>query len=121
MESIMTIFKGTMVSIGVTLVLLLIFATILTYTNIAESTIPAVIIVITAISLLIGSTIASRSMRKNGLLNGAMIGTIYLLIIYIISSIIGGSFAINLKSIIMIIAGMLFGIIGGIVGVNTKK
>lgn len=121
MESVMTILKGTMVSILVTLILLFIFATMLTYTNIAETTIPAVIIVITAISLLIGSGIATRKMKKNGLLNGAIIGAIYLLILYIISSIIGGNFGINFKSIVMIIAGIICGILGGIVGVNTKK
>lgn len=121
MESVMTIFKGTMVSILITLILLFVFATVLTYTNVAEATIPAVIIVITAISLLIGSGIASRKMKKNGLLNGAVIGAIYLLILYIISSIIGGNFGMNFKSIIMIIAGIICGILGGIIGVNTKK
>ena len=121
MESIMTILKGTLISIILTLILLFIFATILTYTNIAETTIPAVIIVITAISLLIGSSIASRKMKKSGLLNGAIIGGLYLLVIYIISSITSGSFAMTLKSIIMIIVGIAFGILEGIVGVNSKK
>ena len=121
MESVMTILKGTMVSIILTLILLFIFATLLTYTNIGEKTIPATIIVITAISLLIGSSIANRKMKKNGLINGAIIGGIYILTIYIISSIISGTFAMNYKSIIMIIVGVLFGILGGIVGVNTKK
>ena len=121
MENIITILKGMMVSILATLILLFIFATVLTYTDVAETTIPAVIIVITAISLLIGSGIASRKMKKNGLLNGAIIGGIYLLIIYLISSIAGESFGINFKSIIMIIAGIICGILGGIIGVNTKK
>ena len=121
MENILTILKGTMISIILTLILLFIFATILTYTTVGENTIPAVIIVITAISLLIGSSIVGRKARKNGLLNGAIIGIIYLLLIYCISSILGGDFSMNLQSIIMIIVGMVFGILGGIVGVNTKK
>lgn len=121
MGNIITILKGIMISIISTLVLLFIFATILTYTNVAETTIPTVIIVITAISLLIGTSIVSRKMRRNGLLNGAAIGITYLLLIYIISSIVSGNFAINLKSIIMIIAGIVFGVLGGVIGVNTKK
>ena len=119
--NLIAILKGIGVSVIITLVMLFIFATVLTYTNVEESTIPAVIIVITAISLLIGSTTASRKIRKNGAINGAIIGGTYLLIIYTISSIAIGSFNINLKSIIMIVAGVIFGILGGIVGVNTKK
>lgn len=121
MEGLITVFKGTMISIVITLILLLVFATVLTYTNVGENTIPAVIIVTTAISLLIGSGIASRKVKKNGLINGAIIGGMYLLLIYIISSIIRGGFDINLKSIIMICAGIIFGILGGIIGINTKK
>ena len=121
MKNVKIILKGSIISIILTMILLFIFAILLTYTNISENTIPAVIIVITAISLLIGSSIASRKMKKDGLVNGAIIGGIYLLTIYIVSSIIGGNFNMNIKSIIMIGVGTLFGILGGIVGVNTKK
>jgi len=121
MENILTILKGTMISILLTFILLFIFAGILTYTSATENTIPAVIIVITAISLLIGSSVVGRKAKRNGLMNGAIIGTIYLLLIYIISSILGGGFGMGLKSIIMIIVGIFFGILGGVVGVNSKK
>jgi len=121
MKNVKIILKGSIISIILTMILLFIFAILLTYTNISENTIPAVIIVITAISLLIGSSIASRKMKKDGLVNGAIIGGIYLLTIYIVSSIISGNFNMNIKSIIMIGVGTLFGILGGIVGVNTKK
>ena len=121
MEGLITVLKGTMISIVSSLILLFIFATILAYTNVAEVTIPAVIIIITAISLLLGSSISSKKVRKNGLLTGATIGAIYLVTLYIISSIIKGEFAINFQSIIMIIAGIIFGILGGIIGINTKK
>ena len=120
-RSFITIIKGTVISLVLTLLLLLVFAIILTYTNVSESMIPAVIIVITAISLLIGSSIANKKIKKNGILNGGMIGGIYLLSLYIISSVINGSFSMGLKSIIMVTIGILFGIIGGIIGVNSKK
>lgn len=120
-RSFITIIKGTVISVVITLLLLFIFAIILTYTGVSETMIPAAIIVITAISLLIGSSIANKKIKKNGILNGGMIGGIYLFTLYIISSVINGSFSIGLKSIIMITIGILFGIIGGIIGVNSKK
>ena len=58
--------------------------------------------------------------RKNGLLNGGAIGGIYILILYLISSIWNWKFALNIQSLIMILAGIIFGVIGGIIGVNRK-
>lgn len=118
-RSLITIMKGTLISIILTLVLLFILAIVLTYTKVSENMIPAAIIVITAISLLIGSTIANKKMKKNGILNGGIIGAIYLLTIYIVSSAVSGSFLLGLKSIIMVVVGMIFGIIGGVIGVNV--
>ena len=75
MEKTMTnIAKGVGISLLTTFILLLIFATILTYTQISESVINPVIIIITAISILIGSSIGNIKIRKNGLVNGALIG-----------------------------------------------
>ena len=117
---IKNIAKGIGISLITTLVLLLIFSIILTYTNIQENVINPVIMIITAISILIGSSIGNIKIRKNGLLNGGIIGIGYILIIYLISSILNWKFSLNLQSIIMIITAIIFGILGGIIGVNRK-
>lgn len=114
------ILKGVIISIIFTLVFLFIFSALLTYTSISEKFTNPTIIVITAISILIGSSIGNIKVKKNGLFNGALIGAIYLILIYLISSIINNNFLITKESIIMIIAGMIFGMIGGIIGVNKK-
>ena len=59
-------------------------------------------------------------MKKNGLINGALIGGIYILLLYFISSLLNWKFGLNLQSLVMIIVGVIFGIVGGIVGVNKK-
>ena len=119
--SIFNIIKGTIISFISTIVLLLIFSIILTYTNISESFIAPTIIVITAISIFIGSTISNSKIQKNGLINGATVGGIYLIIIYILSSIINQKFALSMQSIIMIISGIICGMFGGILGVNKSR
>lgn len=55
-KTIINIFSGIGISLLTTLVLLIIFSIILTYTNIQENVINPVIIIITAISILIGSS-----------------------------------------------------------------
>ncbi len=119
-KNIKYIIKGVIISIIATLILLLIFSILLTYTNISEKLINPFIIVITAISILIGSSIGNTKMKKNGLLNGAIIGGIYLTLIYIISSIINHNFILTVQSVIIIISGIICGMLGGIIGVNKK-
>ena len=49
-----------------------------------------------------------------------MIGAIYILIIYLISSILNWRFSLSVQSLIMIVIAIVFGILGGIIGVNKK-
>lgn len=119
-NNIFYIFKGVLFSLICTFIFLLIFSAILTYTNISENVIEPVIIILTAISIFIGSSIGNMQIKKNGIINGALIGGSYLIILYIFSSIINTNFALNGKSIIIIISGIICGIIGGIIGVNKK-
>lgn len=119
-NNIKKIIKGSIISIIVTIVSLVIFAILLTYTGIAESTIPTVTIIITALSILIGSSLSMSKLKKNGIINGSLVGLIYIMVIYILSSIIEGNFALNIYSIIMILGSVLAGALGGIIGVNKR-
>jgi len=116
----MEILKGVILSLIFTLIFLFVFSVILTYTKISEDFISPVIIVITAISIFIGSSIGNIKMQKNGMLNGALIGGIYLLSIYLLSGITSQNFSLSTQSIIIIVAGMICGMFGGIIGVNKK-
>lgn len=119
-KTIINILKGVGISIIATVIMLIIFSIILTYTNIQESAINPVIMIITAISILIGSSFGNTKIRKNGLINGGIIGAIYIIIIYLISSILNWKFSLNIQSMIMITVAIIFGILGGIIGVNKK-
>ena len=120
MDTAKQIGKGVGISFLVTIILLFIFSLVLTFSDIGENVINPVIIVITAISILIGSSIGNIKIKKQGLLNGGLIGGLYIFIIYFISSMLNWHFGLELQSIIMIVSGVLFGVIGGIIGVNRK-
>ncbi len=113
------ILKGVGISFAFTLICLTIFSALLTYTNLSESLIQPVVISVTGISILAGSFFATRKVGKNGIIKGIAVGLIYILLIYLISSIVnGGNFALTIGSIIMILIGIICGAIGGIIGVN---
>lgn len=111
---------GIGISFLITIICLFIFSILLTYTNISENTITPTIIIMTGISVLIGSSIGNVKIKKNGIINGAIIGGGYILILYLISSLLNVEFSLNLKSVIMIIVGIVFGVFGGIMGVNSR-
>lgn len=119
-NNFLRILKGSIFSIIISMILLLIFAIVLTYANVSENTIPAIIIAISNLSILFGSILCNRKIEKNGILNGIAVALIYLLVIYVISSIAIKSFSFNIKSLIMILCSLVSGILGGIIGVNLK-
>lgn len=119
-NTIINLAKGIGISLIITVILLIIFSVLLAYTNISETVISPVIMIITAISILIGSSIVNIKIKRNGLINGGIIGGAYILTIYLISSLLNWRFTLNLQSIIMIILAISVGILGGIIGVNKR-
>ena len=121
MYKIKCICKGVSFSIIVTAILLLIFSWSLIKTNIKEESIDFVIIIISGVSILIGTSISTIKMKKNGIINGIIISSIYMLVLYISSSVLNNDFSVNAKSIYMLLAGEGLGILGGIIGVNLNN
>lgn len=120
-NTITIIAKGYVFSLIISLISLFIYAIILVNTNIQENTIKPVVITITGISILVGSSITSSKIKKNGIVNGVCVGGLYLGSLYILSSIAFSGFSLTLSSIIMIVIGSILGGIGGIIGVNIKR
>lgn len=119
-NSIKIIIKGSVISFISLLILLFVFSMLLAYTSVEESIIPIATIIINTVSILIGSSIATIHLKKNGILNGLIIGIIYMLTIYLISGILNSDFSLEIQSILLIIFGVMSGGIGGIIGVNIK-
>lgn len=117
-SNILKVIKGSVISIFISVILLFIASLILTYTNIGENAIPTMIIIISAISIFIGSLVSAMHIKQKGILNGSLVGAIYIIIIYLFSSIAITGFNMNIKSLIMLASAIIAGTIGGIVGVN---
>ena len=104
------ILKGSVFAIILSALLLFIYAICLTYTDLTETTMIPVIYTISVVSILIGSTISTRKIRKNGLLG--MVGLIYIMILYLTSSLCLVGFSLTLNSFLMLGAGALVGMVG---------
>ena len=119
-SNLIKIIKGSSIAIVLSLIFLTIYAAILSFTSVSETTMVPVVLVLTGISILIGSSMSSISIKKQGIINGGLVGLIYVLFLYIVSSIAGIGFGLNMNAIIMLIVGVITGMIGGVIGVNIK-
>ena len=86
-----------------------------------EKIITPAIIIITGVSILIGSSISLIKTGEKGMIKGGLIGITYFFIIYMISSMLLKNFEINVYSGIMFFSTFVCGCVGGIVGVNMKN
>lgn len=119
--SIVSILQGILVSYLITVPTFMLFALLLTGIDFPERLITPAVVITTVISVLFAGSTATRGVKSKGWLNGGAVGFVYMLILYIISSLVFNNFIIDRYVITMVIIGVLAGAIGGIVGINLKK
>ena len=117
----MTMGKGILVSYIITIPCFFVFAFITTYTSFPEKLITPAVVITTIISILVASSISTRNLRSRGWLNGSLVGLVYMVILYLLSSIIFSNFVIDRYVITMAVIGILTGTIGGVLGINVKR
>ena len=84
---IMIFFKNLILEFLLTIIFLMILAILLSTTDLNENVINPCIIFISAFSILVGSFFSSRKIGKKGIIIGILQGLIYMLILYLFSSI----------------------------------
>ena len=109
LEAFLRVIKGIGISVFLSFIFLLIYSVILTYTNVNDTTIHVIVIVINVISILIGSSICTLKLNKNGIFNGMIIGGLYMIILYLISGVIHMNFSFTLYSICFVLLGIIAG------------
>jgi len=114
------LFKGIVVSYMITIPAFMLFALILSNTDFPEKYISPAVVITSIISVLAAGSAATRGLKDKGWLNGSIVGLVYMLVLYLLSSMIFRNFAIGKYVITMTIIGILTGAIGGIIGINTK-
>ena len=80
-----------------------ILAIILSKTSVSDSIMGNSIIGISAFSIAFGGFLSSRKLKIKGIICGALQGIIYMLFMYLISSIASGNFVLTIEGIVMIV------------------
>lgn len=117
----LNILKGSLISLALSLVLILIFAFFIKYVAVPENAIKPINQVIKGISLLIGTFIALKKSSQMGLINGLLIGLTYTVLAFVVFSILDGHFEFSKTLVNDLLFGGIIGGICGVIVVNFKK
>lgn len=115
-----TVLKGIIIAYIVTIPAFIIFAFLLTYTNVPQKYISTVVVVVTMLSLLTAGIVSTRKLKSKGWLNGGIVGLIYMVLLYILKSFVFKDYVMDGHILVMFVIGLLTGSIGGIVGINFR-
>lgn len=119
--NMVTIAKGLLVSYIITIPIFVVFAYFVSMTDFPEKYLSTAVIITTILSIVIAGWSAAKGMKSRGWLNGAVIGFVYILVLFLLSSVTYNNFTINSHVIIMFVLGVVTGGIGGILGINLRK
>ncbi len=115
------ILKGVSVGLCVSLVGILLFAFILRFTSISDKVIAPVNEVIKGVSIFLGVFIGLKKHKSKGLLNGILIGFLFIIVAFLVFSLLDGTFCLDRTFLNDIVFGSIIGAICGIICVNLKK
>ena len=113
--------KGSLVAVSCSLLLILVFAFLLKFTNIPEGIISPINQVIKGISVFTGVFLGISNVRRKGFLGGLVIGATYSLMAFCVFSLLAGYFVFDLTFVTDMLFGAIIGAVCGIICVNLKK
>lgn len=110
--------EGVLRGFIITVVLLLIFAVVMTFIEVDEGASSMFYLITTLLSIMYGSIYAVRKIKRRGWLIGIIVTLLYLLILYIVSIISGNSSVIGTDRIMRFLLALIVGALSGMIGVN---
>ncbi len=120
MKKMMHILKALGYSYMLTLIILLIYNLILTYTSISSNSITMVTSFITTISAAFGGFYACKHIKEKGLMYGFIVGICYIVLLIILFYLAKENYIFDITLLYKAILVSVSGGIGGVIGVNFK-
>jgi putative membrane protein (TIGR04086 family) len=115
-----SLIKSILLSYLVTFAFFFVFAIILTYTSLSDSTIPTLNSIVMIVSIAVGGGYMAAKVNKKGWLNGGLIGLIYIIILAIFRILADGGMDFSSYFFVKLIISIITGAIGGMIGINLK-
>jgi putative membrane protein (TIGR04086 family) len=112
---------GILVGYAITCIVFLGYSMLITYTNMSEKNLPVVVAITTLVSVMIAGFDAAKGAASRGWLWGMGAGLIYVLILLSLMMTAVRGFAVDGRTVTLIILSIAGGGLGGVLGINTKR
>jgi putative membrane protein (TIGR04086 family) len=117
---VLVVGKGVLIAYIISAVLLIIYGILLAVTSLSEASMPTVAMIITMVSIALASIYVSMRVRSKGWLNGAIVGLVYMIILFFISLIFGSGISFDKFILFRMFMGFVIGALAGVIGINLK-
>ena len=114
------ILKGLGYAYIITLIVLLVYNLLLTYTGLSADTVSIVTSFITTISAAFGGFYACKNIKEKGLIYGLLVGFLYIILLIVLFYLAREDYIFEITVLYKAILVSLAGGIGGVLGVNFK-
>ncbi len=112
--------KSLGLCLAISFVLIMLYALILSFTSMSDSSMKTSIQVIMIVSITVSSIYGGKKASRKGWLFGAALGLVFTVLLVPLGIGFGQSFAFDKYFVAKIFMGSVVGLIGGIIGVNLK-
>lgn len=112
--------KSLGICFAISFVLIILYALILSFTSVSDSTMNLTIQVIMILSITIASIFEGKKIARRGWLFGMALGLAFVLLLTPLSMAFGLGFSFDKYFVAKVLMGAIVGLIGGIIGVNLN-
>ena len=110
--------EGVLRGFIITVILLLIFAVVMTFVEVSSKASYIFYLITTILSIMYAAIYAVRKIGKRGWFIGILVTILYLSILYIVSIISGHSMVIGSGGFLRVLLAVIVGALSGIIGIN---
>ena len=118
MSKAISIFKGLGYAYIFTLIVILIYNALLTFTKISPDNMGMIVSIITTFGSAFGGFYACKQIKEKGLIYGLLEGLLYIIFLIVLVFLAKENFSFQISMLYSVVLTTLAGGIGGIIGVN---
>ncbi len=117
----LSVLKPIFIALSVTFLSLCFLAVCIAYGPVTEQAADICILLSTIVSIFIAGFLTARQRNARGFVLGSLAGVLYVAAAYVIAALAFGSFSPGSGFLKLLLLGIVFGALGGIISVNTRR